>query len=144
MQHLTTFRELITSTGKPYLTIYYNEQHNWVYNNWIGYVTPDNVKQGSLAVLDALETYHTPLGLNDNRELVGPWDQVVGWIETEWIPRAEKAGLQFYALVVDAEAFAAASAAKMLNKVHNKFDMRIFNDITAAEDWLQKCTLKVK
>jgi hypothetical protein len=84
MQHIIKYKELSTSTGKVYLSIYYDEQNNWIYNNWVGYVSPENVKLGSLAVLDALKKYKTPCGLNDNTELVGRWDQSVDWIAQEF------------------------------------------------------------
>lgn len=142
MQHITKYRELSTSTGKVYLSIYYDEQNNWIYNNWVGYVTPENVKQGSLAVLEAFKTYKTPFGLNDNTELVGRWDQSVDWIAQEWMPKAVEAGLRCYALVVDKEAFAAASALEMQNRAEGQFTMRLFEHITEAKEWLHSCAQK--
>ncbi|WP_018479748.1 hypothetical protein [Pontibacter roseus] len=132
-------QELKTATGKLFLTIYFDEQENWVYNDWSGYVSPENVEQGSLAVLAALEKYKVPYGLNDNRHLVGRWDQSVDWIEQQWIPRATAAGLRYYAHVVDGESFAAASSADMLNRVQGRFRMRIFQDMQEARDWLRSC-----
>lgn len=132
-------RELTTSTGKTYLTIYFDEHHHWVYNDWIGYVSPENVKQGSLAVLEAIKQYKASCGLNDNRHLVGRWDESVEWIEQVWIPMAAEAGLKYYAHVANAEAFAAASSADMLNRVRGRFEMRIFQDIDEARDWLTAC-----
>jgi len=136
---MTRIAELKAATGKTYLTIDYDTQHHWIYNNWLGYVTAENVKKGALQVLQALETYRTPCGLNDNRQLTGPWDHSVDWIEEEWIPGAARAGLRYYALVVDQEAFAAASAQDMLSRVKGLFTMRIFDDINQARHWLQEC-----
>lgn len=129
-------RELTSSTGKTYLTIHFDEQRHWVYNDWIGYVSPDNVKQGSLAVLEAIKQYKASCGLNDNRHLVGRWDDSVEWIEQEWVPMASDAGLRFYAHVANADAFAAASSADMLSRVRGRFEMRIFQDIDEARNWL--------
>lgn len=132
-------QELTSSTGKTYLTIHYDEQHHWVYNDWNGYVSPDNVKQGSRAVLNAIVQYSAALGLNDNRHLVGRWDDAVEWIEQEWIPNAAAAGLRYYAHVVNADAFAAASSGEMLSRVQGRFQMRIFSDYSEARDWLIAC-----
>ncbi|PKV63303.1 STAS/SEC14 domain-containing protein [Pontibacter ramchanderi] len=132
-------QELTSSTGKTYLTIHYDEQHKWVYNDWTGYVSPENVKQGSLAVLEAIRQYNAACGLNDNRKLVGRWDESVGWIEQEWIPMAAEAGLRYYAHIVNEDAFAAASSADMLSRVQGRFEMRIFEDASEARAWLTAC-----
>lgn len=129
-------QELKSATGKTFLTIHFDEQNHWVYNDWCGYVSPENVEQGSLAVLETLEKYQAISGLNDNRHLVGRWDQSVDWIEQEWMPRAVAAGLRYFAHVVDKDAFAAASSADMLNRSKGKFHMRIFQDIQSAKEWL--------
>lgn len=133
------FKELRSSTNKTFLTIYFDEQENWVYNNWTGYVSPDNVKQGALAVLEAFKNFKTQFGLNDNQELVGTWDQAVDWIEEEWIPGASEAGLRFYAHIVNQEAFAAASAADMLSRIKGEFTMKIFSNSLDAKQWLYSC-----
>lgn len=133
------FQELKSSTDKLYVSIYYDQQNDWIYNNWTGYITPDSVKQGSLAVLEAFEKYNTSFGLNDNREVAGTWDQAVDWIEEVWIPRATALGLRYYAHIVDQDAFAAASAADMLSRVADKFNMRIFDSAVDARQWLQDC-----
>jgi hypothetical protein len=132
-------QELTSSTGKVYLTISFDETNKWIYNDWIGYVTPDNVMQGCLAVLDAIKKHKVSCGLNDNRHLVGRWDQSVGWIEEEWTPQAVAAGLRYFAHVVDIESFAAASSVQMLERVQGKFHMRIFHDLDSARDWLKAC-----
>jgi hypothetical protein len=129
-------QELKSPTGKNFLIIHYDEQNQWIYNDWAGYVSPENVMQGSLAVLDAIKKYRVACVLNDNRRLVGRWDDSVDWIGQEWTPKAAAAGLQHFAHVVDADTFAAASSENMLNRVQGRFHMRIFRDIDEAKEWL--------
>lgn len=131
--------ELTSATGKIFLTVEYDAANNWIYNNWTGYVSPENVMQGSLAVLEAFRKYKSLCGLNDNRELVGRWDESVDWIEKEWMPKAIAAGLRYFAHVANQESFGAASAADMLSRVHGLFQMRIFNDLESAKSWLKEC-----
>ena len=132
-------QELISPTGKTFLTIYYDRDNNWIYNDWEGYVTPENVKQGAMAVLDAFQTHNTFCGLNDNSKLVGPWDQVIAWIEKEWIPLITDAGLRYYAHVVDKDSFAAASAEAMAERAQGHFEMQLFNNLADARNWLRQC-----
>lgn len=133
--------ELTSATGKVFLTVEYDEASNLIYNNWVGYVSPENVKLGSMAVLEAFQTYKTPYGLNDNRLLVGRWDDSVSWIEKEWMPKAIAAGLRYYAHIANHESFAAASAADMLQRAHGLFQMHIFDDMESAKRWLKECQL---
>ncbi|MCC9138183.1 hypothetical protein ACFSKU_00365 [Pontibacter silvestris] len=137
-------KELSSSTGKPYLIIEYNQKNNWIYNNWDGYVTKESVVTGSLAVLKAFESYHTPYGLNDNSNLVGRWDHAITWIEEVWMPRAAAAGLRYYAHVVDKESFAAASSEEMIKRTKRFFQMCSFDNITDAQAWLKECQKAVK
>lgn len=131
--------ELTSVTGKVFLTIEYDTVNNWIYNNWLGYVSPNNVKLGSLAVLEAFQEYKTPYGLNNNIELVGRWDESVDWIEKEWMPKAVAAGLRCYAHVANKESFAAPSAAAMQSRSQDMFDMRVFDNLESAKKWLREC-----
>lgn len=133
-------KELWSPTNKLYLTIYHNEQANFIFNNWAGYVTSDNVKNGAFAVLEALKEFKSSCILNNNKELLGRWDHTVEWIEQDWTPRAIEAGLRNFAHVVDDDTFAAASAADMLKRVAGRYTMQIFNTVEDAEQWLQTCT----
>lgn len=136
---MVKLQELKSSTGKVFLTIYYDEENNWIYNNWEGYVTPENVKQGAMAVLDAFRAHNVFCVLNDNSKLVGPWDQAVEWIEKEWTPLIIDAGLRYFAHVVDKDSFAATSAETMAERTQSHFKMQLFNNLADAQKWLQKC-----
>ncbi len=135
--------ELWSPTNKLYLTIYHDAQSNFIFNNWTGYVTSENVKNGAYAVLEALKRYNSSSILNSNKELLGRWDHTVEWIETDWTPRAIEAGLCNFAHVVDDDTFAAASAADMLKRVNGRYTMRIFNTFEDARQWLQSCAKSV-
>ncbi|WP_299758632.1 STAS/SEC14 domain-containing protein [uncultured Pontibacter sp.] len=131
--------ELTSSTGKVFLTVEYDEVNNWVYNCWNGYVSPENIRQGCLAVLEAFQYQESVCILNDNRQLVGRWDDSVEWIEKEWMPRALRAGLLYFAHVANQESFAAASAAQLSSRTHGLFEMCIFGDLQQAQKWLKAC-----
>ncbi|MHA6249355.1 hypothetical protein ACXYMU_15545 [Pontibacter sp. CAU 1760] len=130
-------QELWTSTNKLYLTIYHEKQNNIIYNNWSGYVTSENVKNGAFAVLEALKKYKSSNVLNNNKELLGRWDHTVEWIEQDWTPRAIEAGLRNFAHIVDCDTFAAASAADMLRRVEGRYTMRIFHEEQEGRAWLR-------
>lgn len=131
--------ELKSPTGKVYLTLDYDSANNWIFNDWFGYVTVDNVMQGGLAFLEQMQKYGCRAGLNSNLNLVGPWDKSLPWIEEVWIPQAVRYGLRHYALVVREESFSQESAEGMQALVNGRFDINVLCSIEAAEQWLRKC-----
>ncbi|SFU90290.1 hypothetical protein SAMN04487941_3195 [Pontibacter akesuensis] len=136
--HDTPMREFKSATGKTYLTISHDKKNRWIYNNWTGYVSTDNVKVGSTSFLEVLQQTGCAFTLIDNRELVGPWDQSLEWIKNEWVPAAKKVGLRFYAHVVNKDTFAEAAALQMQDFVKGEFEMRVFYSMPDAQEWLQQ------
>ena len=129
--------ELKTSTGKTFLTINHDPAENWLYTDWIGYPTPGNVAKGSIAYLDALKALNLNSILNDNRHLVGRWDQSLNWVEQVWLPYAVEAGLKRFAHVAPTDALATGAASVMQNIVKNHVNMQVFSGLADARNWLQ-------
>jgi hypothetical protein len=129
--------ELTNGFGKVYLTVAYDAANRWVYNNWIGYQTLAGVRAGADACLQPLREQACAYLLNDNRQVIGPWDHAVDWIVTDWAPRASTQGLTHFANVVSPESLAALSAEAMLLGIGNQLQLRMFGDIDAAQAWLR-------
>jgi hypothetical protein len=133
--------ELTNGFGKVYLTIEYNAGGHWVYNNWIGYQTHAGIVAGADACLQPLREHACAYLLNDNRQVLGPWDHAVEWIVTIWAPRAIDQGLTHFAHVVSPESMAALSAEAMHIGIGGRLQMRIFSEINEAEAWLRAARL---
>ncbi len=130
-------QELTNAFGKVYLTIEHDSSNKWVYNNWIGYQTQPGIKAGADACLVPLQTNACAFLLNDNREVVGPWDHAVEWIVMDWAPRALAQGLTHFANVVSPESMAALSAQAMHLGLGGRLVMRMFGNIDDAKAWLR-------
>lgn len=137
MLKMTNFEELRTSTGKTFLKIKHDSTENWIYTDWIGYPTPENVKKGALAYLKILKEYNLTSILNDNRNLVGRWDNSLDWVKQVWLPEAVKAGLKKLAHVTLADSLATGAASVMQEFVEQSIDMQVFTDLEEAKDWLR-------
>lgn len=129
--------ELINGFGKVYLRIDYDAANHWVYNEWVGYQTYVGIVAGADACLLPLAKHGCACLLNDNRQVIGPWDHTVEWIVTDWAPRAIAGGLTHFANVVSAEALAASSAQAMALGLHGQLQMHLFADIELARQWLR-------
>ncbi|WP_375436036.1 STAS/SEC14 domain-containing protein [uncultured Hymenobacter sp.] len=130
-------KELTNGFGKVYLTIEYDAVNRWVYNNWIGYQTYIGIIAGADACLHPLRENACLCLLNDNRQVIGPWDHAVQWIVTDWAPRATAQGLTHFAHVVSPESMAALSAEAMHIGISGRLQMRMFGDIEEAQAWLR-------
>lgn len=130
--------ELLNGFGKVYLTIGYDPDNHWVYNNWIGYQTFVGIVAGADACLLTLHENHCAYLLNDNRQVIGPWDHAVEWIVGNWAPRAITQGLTHFANVVSPEALAASSARAMSLGLHGQLQMQLFADFEEAQAWLRE------
>jgi hypothetical protein len=129
--------ELKNGFGKVYLTTAYDATNGWVYNNWKGYQTLPGIMAGADACLIPLQKNACAHLLNDNREVIGPWDHAVEWIVSSWAPRATAQGLTHFANVVSPESLAALSAQAMQVGLSDRLQMRMFSNIEEAQAWLR-------
>jgi hypothetical protein len=47
--------ELRSPIGKPYLFIHHPDREPWIYADWVGYPTANNVAAGALAYLNWMQ-----------------------------------------------------------------------------------------
>ncbi|QHL87258.1 STAS/SEC14 domain-containing protein [Nibribacter ruber] len=134
-------KELTNALGRVFLTVEYDEKANWVYNNWIGYQSYESIVAGANACAEILQQHNCSFLLNDNRQIIGPWNHAVEWIATDWTPRAIAAGLRYFAHVVDADSLAKLSSEEM-KQTADGFAMQIFGDIEEATAWLKSHQLE--
>jgi hypothetical protein len=132
-------REVANAFGKVFLTMTYEPQHHLTYNVWHGYLTLESIMNGSNVGIEFLAQTRCPYLLNDNTLVTGPWNHAVAWIAQDWTPRAIAQGLRYFAHVVSPESFAALSAEALVSSVGDQFELRIFDNIVAARQWLRTC-----
>ncbi|WP_139921623.1 STAS/SEC14 domain-containing protein [Hymenobacter sp. DG01] len=130
--------ELTNGFGKVYFTTEYDATTQWVYNNWLGYQTYVGVIAGADACLHPLRENACSYLLNDNRQVLGPWDHAVEWIASDWAPRASSQGLTHFAHVVSPETMAAQSAQSMFLGIGGRLHMRMFARLDEAQQWLRE------
>ena len=130
-------REFKSATGKTFLTINFDSKNNLLYNNWIGYASSDNIMQGATSFLEVLQEVNCACSITDNSEFVGPWHNSLEWLCDSWIPSAKAAGLKFHAHVANKGSFADEAARKLAECVENAFEMKVFENLLDAQDWIK-------
>ena len=95
---------------KVFYECHLDTQTNCIYATWTGYVNVNNVKAGCLLGLDLIKETNCPYIINDNTDLIGPWQQANEWIQETWMPQAIEAGLRYMAHITSADIFGKLSA----------------------------------
>ena len=131
-------QELKSALGKVYLTIEVNEAERWIFTDWQGYLTADNIKEGAKAYVAALAKAGFSKVLNDTRSVRGPWDHSMDWVINDWAPSAARAGLRHFALISTPETLADGSAANFYAQL-KAFRGEVFDNLADARDWLRQC-----
>ncbi len=134
-------RILTNSFGQTYLTIRYERENNWIYNEWRGVLSIDSVMQGATAVLEIMRATACPYLLNDNLAVVGSWNQANDWIAREWMPQALELGLRRFAHVVAPGTFVQVSAEEMQKRAAERFAMELFSNVEEARVWLRQAQM---
>ena len=127
---------LTNSFDKVFLTIEFDAANQWIYNNWTGVLPTEKVIQGCQATIDFLRANRCAHMLNDNREIVGSWNSANDWIAANWMPQVLKLGLKRFAHIVSPGIFGQASAEEMVTRVGNQLEIRLFEDLELAKQWL--------
>ena len=130
-------QELKNPFGRVYLTIEVDDLNKWVHVNWMGYLTEENIKTGAKAYTEALADAGYKCVLNDTRLIVGGWDHSLDWVLNDWAPRAARAGLKHFAMIVTPETFGESTASTFYENL-KAFQAKVFDDKTKAEDWLRQ------
>lgn len=123
--------------GTVYLSVERNQHENWIYARWHGSQTLATIMDGGLTYLDMLRAEPCPRLLNDHQELVGTFTEANDWIEQVWTPLIIGAGLRYFAQVVSPDIFGQLSIENLHLRIGDRFEMRIFEDLESARQWLR-------
>lgn len=134
-------QELRNAFGKVYLTVEVDTVNEWVYANWKGYPTQDNVRKGVALYTALFKGWGLNCILIDTRSMIGTWDHSLEWMLHKWAPRAAREGLCYYAIVVRPGTFAQSTADDFHARLIS-FKARIFEDMEEARAWLRQYVLR--
>lgn len=129
---------LKNNLNKVYLTLEYDSLNDWYFANWMGYISPENVIAGAKAYLELVKARPCNYLLNNNQEVVGPWDRANDWLQEVWVPQAHDLGLRYMAHILAPSIAAALSGQDLHRRVNGSFEMRIFGSMEKGKNWLQQ------
>jgi hypothetical protein len=130
-------KEIYRTSGKGiYLTIALEEENNIVSAAWSGFLTIEQVKAGYENLLLVIKEVRSDKMLVNHSKVSGPWQSANEWFQSSWNHRAVEAGLTTMAVVMSNDMFTQLSLQGFLRTVKGFYDTALFNDESAARQWL--------
>jgi hypothetical protein len=121
------------------MDIEFDAQENFMYVNWKGFQSVENVKSGCEKMLEFLKQKNISRVLNDNRLVTGPWQGAAEWAAKEWFPRMFASGMTHFAWIQSTSVFSQLSAEKALSETDESWKtqgIRTFDDPELARKWV--------
>jgi hypothetical protein len=118
------------------ITICHCPDDEWLYVDWTGYQSVEQVKQGCEQMLLYMIAQQTFDVLNDNTNVSGIWIGAADWVGSDWFPRMRAKGLRRFAWVYSPSRFSQISTNTAL-AVAPPNVARVFDEKEAAEKWLR-------
>ncbi len=119
-------------------TAVFDQKTNAAIGTFIGFLSPDEFKTIANELLNILETKKIKKQLNDIKQMKVLKPEVQEWLNTVWFPKAQKAGLKYFAFVVPDDIFGKMSMDGANKNAREMFgiELQYFNTIDNAKNWL--------
>jgi hypothetical protein len=106
---------------------------------WTEFTTGEKFREGCLKQIDCLEDHgaHKMLTDTSSQETINEEDQA--WTLEEWAPKADKAGLEYLAIVYPESIVGEMAVDQVLEQINDEEDTitrNIFDDVEEAREWL--------
>ncbi len=135
--------ELKNEGGYVYLILEPDQQTQCLHYRWRGFLLMDELKTGFTKILELVEQRQMTALLADHANIVGPWNEIIEWLVAEWTPRANKAGLKYFAIHTATDLFSNISLELFL--IDNKapqYTTKVFDNMGDAKSWLAQRSTK--
>ena len=119
------------------VTVSWDSINNWIAVDWRNTPSRQTVIKGCEETLKLLMLKKAALVLNDNREITGTWVGASSWVAEEWFPRMIAAGLKKFAWIESPISTLSVISAKRSAMKNQLGVIRLFKEVSEAENWLK-------
>lgn len=120
------------------LPVFYDVNLNAVFCTYAGLLSTEEFKEIANKQIEIIVTKELKKALNDIKEMKVLKPDIQEWINTVWFPKAQNAGLKYFAFVVPDDIFGKISMEGANKNAVNEFGIEIhyFTSIEKAKSWL--------
>jgi hypothetical protein len=131
-------KELRKVNGDVFFEAERSADNSFISANWIGVQSLESIIMAGNQLLAMLRKKPCSAILNNNHELVGPWEVGVNWLAYKWAPQAKELGVQHFAHVMSYGIFGQNSFSAFAPLLKDIFEVRAFEDEKEAKEWLHQ------
>lgn len=104
-----------------------------------GFLKPDEFKDIANQLIKLLTDNRLKKQINNIKEMKVLPQETQNWLNTNWFPRAQTAGLKYFAFVVPDDVFGKMSMDGANREAEERFAMEIkyFKDMPSAKAWIK-------
>ncbi|HEY4651785.1 MAG TPA: hypothetical protein VIG72_10235 [Pontibacter sp.] len=129
-------RELRKANGDVFFEAKRMADNSYIYTNWIGLQSLESIVMGGNHILAMLRKKPCVAILNNNHELVGPWEVGVHWLSQRWAPQLRELGVKHFAHVMSYGIYGQNSFKAIQPLLQQMFDLEAFEDEQLAKEWI--------
>ncbi len=118
------------------VTVYWDAAHGRIHVDWRNIPSDRTVQTGCEEMLKLLTQRRCAHVLNDNRNVVGPWNSSAQWVAENWFPRMLDAGLVKFAWLQSANSLSKFAARQSSAFHKDSGAIRLFESEEEALTWL--------
>jgi hypothetical protein len=120
----------------PRVRLHWDSEARWVYIGYGEWPTPEEVKTGIDACLDALREHRATRCLSDSRKRRVMKPEAQQTLIDDWLPRAAALGLKRLAIVLPESQVALSTVESLLPAYRTHLETESFATIEEAAAWL--------
>lgn len=120
------------------VAVYWDDINNWVYVDWRNIPSDRSVQRGCEEMLTLLSQKKCPYVLNDNRNVIGPWNTSAHWVAEDWFPRMISSGMKKFAWIQSSNVLSKFSARQSTAQHQETDAIHLFEDEESAVTWLRQ------
>ncbi|NVO83339.1 hypothetical protein [Hymenobacter terrestris] len=122
----------------PVLTISVNYIDDWLYLDWHGRLTDEDIVPGALRLLELLKQEGCAKILNDNTHVSGLWADAAKWGSDVLFPQLHAAGCRYFSWVHSPERYSQLSAELAMQQTSAGITFMSFQDLSTAAARLRR------
>ncbi|HXK09334.1 MAG TPA: hypothetical protein VMT70_06815 [Vicinamibacteria bacterium] len=128
----------VTALDDEYATLWYHPDGKIVHHEIHKFLVPGALEKLLSAGASLMETHGAQKWLSDDRKNVVISKQDLEWAEVHWIPRVQKAGFRYWAIVVPGHAVAALQMRALQAKRRTQgIEVATFETVEEGMAWLR-------
>ena len=135
-------QELRKGNGDVYFLAERRADNAFIFVNWTGIQTLDMIMLGAQRLLTMLRQKPCQAILNNNREVIGPWNDGALFLGNKWARQAKELGLLHFAHILAYGIYGQSSYQLFHQYGQQHLHIQTFDTVKDAETWIRVLSCK--